>query len=103
MTFRSHMLRYRIDLVLAASLLLLGWFHLHHELTAHLAHPDESCMVCVFTGHLGDGAVPSMPATPAVGLTFRLDITPRYVAPALEQPFRVALSERGPPSLSSLI
>jgi len=54
------------------------------------------------TGHLGDGATASVFALHAVHYPFRLDIAPCYVAPTLEQPFRLALSERGPPSLSRL-
>jgi len=102
MKFRSHTFRSRVNLLLAASLLLLGWFQLNHELTAHLEHPSEGCVICIFTGHLGDGATASVFALHAVHFPFRLDIAPCYVAPTLEQPFRLALSERGPPSLSRL-
>ena len=103
MRFRSHTLRFRIPLLLAASLLLLGWFQLNHELTAHLGHPDGGCVICVFTGHLGDGATSSDFTLPAFNFPFRLAIAPRYTAPTLAQPFRHALSQRGPPLDSSLI
>ncbi len=103
MKFRSPTTRSRFHLLLAASLLLLGWFQLNHELTAHLEHPNEGCVICVFTGHLGDGATASVIKLQAVHLPFRLAIAPCYVAPTLEQPFRLALSQRGPPLDSSLI
>jgi len=102
MKFSSHTLRSRIHLYLAASLLLLGWFQLNHDLTAHLAHPDGGCVICVFTGHLGDGATASVFTLHAVHYPFRPDIAGCYVAPTLEQPFRLAISERGPPSLPLL-
>jgi hypothetical protein len=103
MMFRSQKSRLRFHLLLAASLLLLGWFQLNHELTAHLEHPNEGCLICVFTGHLGDGATASAFTLHAVNLPYRLDLAPCYVAPTLEQPFRLALSQRGPPHDSSLI
>jgi len=103
MAFHSQTLRLRLSLLLAASLLLLGWFQLHHELTAHLEHPDSGCVVCVFTGHLGDGATASNHSLHAVNLPYRLDTAPGYTAPTLAQPFRLALSQRGPPAHSSLI
>lgn len=103
MMFRSQTSRFRFHLLLAASLLLLGWFQLNHELTAHLEHPDEGCVICVFTGHLGDGATASVVTLSAYHFPFRLVIAPGHIAPTLEQPFRLALSQRGPPHDSSLI
>jgi hypothetical protein len=103
MAFHSQTLRLRLSLLLAASLLLLGWFQLHHELTAHLEHPDTGCVVCVFTGHLGDGATASIPVLHTAHFPYRLAAAPGYTAPVLTQPFRLALSQRGPPAHSSLI
>jgi hypothetical protein len=103
MAFHSQTLRLRLSLLLAASLLLLGWFQLHHELTAHLEHPDTGCLVCVFTGHIGDGVTSSVLALQSVHFPCPLDIAPGYTAPTLAQPFRLALSQRGPPAHSSLI
>jgi hypothetical protein len=103
MPFHSHTLRLRLSLLLAACLLFLGWFQLHHELTAHLEHPDNGCVVCVFTGHLGDGATASGLTLHAVHIPFRLDVVPGYTAPSLVHPFLHAFSQRGPPLDSSLI
>jgi len=103
MKFRSRTTRFRYNLLLAASLLLLGWFHLNHDLTAHLEHPDDGCVICVFTGHLGDGATATTFTLHVVHLPYRLEIAPCYTAPTLAQPFLHALSQRGPPLDSSLI
>jgi hypothetical protein len=100
--FRSPVLRSRLNLLLAVSLLVLGWFQLQHELTAHLEHPDPGCLVCVYTGHLGDGAAPATRLLLAIAIALLLFLTPAYSAPTLIQPFRHALSQRGPPAHSSL-
>jgi hypothetical protein len=97
MRSQSQRLRFRVSLLLALSLLFLGWFQLHHELTAHLGHPDSGCVICVFTGHLGDGAMPAVLSLQAVHFPYPLHQVTGYTAPAISQPFRLSLSQRGPP------
>jgi hypothetical protein len=100
MKLHPHKLRRPLHLLLAASLLLLGWFQLHHELTAHLEHHDGSCEICVFTGHLGDSAI-STPVLPSISdHPIRYDLVSCYVAPTLSLLFRTVLSQRGPPAHS---
>lgn len=97
MRIRSQHPHFRVSLLLAVSLLFLGWFQLHHELTAHLWHPDTGCVICVFTGHLGNGATPAPLSLQAIPFPYLQGSAPAYTAPALTQPFRLALSQRGPP------
>jgi len=94
---QSPRLRFRISLLLALSLLFLGWFHLHHELTAHLMHPDSGCVICVFTGHLSNGATPAALSLQSGPFPYLLESIPDHPAPALIHPFHFALSQRGPP------
>ena len=93
----ASQLQVSLRLLLAASLLLLGWFQVHHELTAHLEHHDGSCEICVFTGHLGDGVV-SVPIVPGkTDIPIRYDAVVSYIAPTPALLFRSVLSQRGPP------
>lgn len=89
-------MRRSLHLVLALSLLLLSWFQLQHELTAHVHNAGHGCEICIFTGHLADGA-PVTTAVPAVvHLPFHFEAN-HYDAPTLAQPFRLAFSQRAPP------
>ena len=93
----THSPRSSLYLLLAVSLLWLGLFQLHHELTAHHGDEDQVCQVCLFAGHLGHGVIasPSMPdaRAPAVRYVHVGD----YSSPCLMLLFRSALSQRGPP------
>lgn len=90
-------LRYPLHLLLAAALLWLGWFQLHHELTAHQADEGQACQVCLFAGHLGHGIAASPPAPGTVAPVLRHALADDYTAPFLALRFRSALSQRGPP------
>ena len=97
MNSQAHKLRYPLHLMLAASLLLLGWFQLHHELTAHHENDGEACEICVFAGHLSDGAVASSSLPVNTDQPIRTATARHYEAPFLALLFRSALSQRGPP------
>ncbi len=102
MDLRLRILHHKFRLTLALSLLLLGWLQLHHELTDHLGHSDESCEVCVFMGHLGDGAHVSLPQFSNTALIIGYRAARIYDAPALEPLFRSVLTQRGPPPPNSI-
>lgn len=91
--------RRSLHLALVLALLVFGWFQLAHELKAHVHQPDHPCEVCLFTGHLGHGATTSINTLAVVPVAFHYE-TSHYVAPLLAQPFRLALSQRGPPHTS---
>ena len=92
-------MRRSLHLLLALSLLMLSWYQLGHELSAHAGQAAADCEVCLLSGSLGHGATPA-----AVTLTAPPPkthyIAPVYASPAIALPFLVALSERGPPTLS---
>ncbi|MEJ2453931.1 MAG: hypothetical protein P8103_07220 [Candidatus Thiodiazotropha sp.] len=97
MTTRTRKLRFPIHLLLAASLLALGWFQLHHKLTAHLHDDGAACEICVFAGQLGDGVIASPVVPVTTDLPIRFSVANHYATPFLEPLFRSSLSQRGPP------
>jgi hypothetical protein len=97
-----RILHHKFRLILALSLLLLGWLQLHHELTDHLGHSDESCEICVFMGHLGDGAHASLSQFFSNSQIIGYLAAVIYDAPALEALFRSVLTQRGPPTPNSV-
>jgi hypothetical protein len=97
MTLRADKQHWFLSYVLAASLLLLGWFQLHHELTAHLESDGAGCQICVFAGHLGDGITASQIVLDKAEHPLCHTLSNHYAAPYLALLFRSALSQRGPP------
>ena len=99
MNVRSQPKRYALHLLLAAALLLLGWLQLAHELDLHAHDSGEPCEICLFTGHIGQGA----PATPLVFVVFHpadLYCPVLYVAPWVASYRAHGVSPRGPPRFS---
>ena len=92
-------MRRSLHLLLALSLLMLSWYQLGHELSAHAGQASPDCEICLFSGGLGHGATPSIPLVTAPPLQTYFSV-PRYTSPTIALPFLLALSERGPPTLS---
>lgn len=91
-------MRRSLHIILAVSLLFLSWLDLAHHLDIHAHQPGHVCEFCLFTAHVGHGTPASvaMLGAPGVDHFFLLGT---YLNPVVGQPFRLALSQRGPPPL----
>ncbi len=92
-------MRRSLHILLALSLLMLSWYQLGHELSAHAGQAAQDCEICLFSGNLGHGATPHITTVAAQPLHFYFSVH-RYDSPTVALPFFKALSERGPPALS---
>lgn len=96
----SHL---RFNLWLAAAFLLLSWFQLHHEITAHLDGDSDGCEICAFNGNLGNSLTTEDYTAQFDRTPLRAHVASIYNSPTVAQPFRLVLSQRGPPAFSDLI
>lgn len=92
-------MRRGLHTLLIVSLLLLSWLQLRHELDLHAHQSGHACEFCLFTGFAGHAAAASVATPPLDQARYAFEVG-HYLAPIISQPFRHALSERGPPALS---
>ncbi len=90
-------MRRALHIALAISLLFLSWLQLAHELDIHADQPGHICEFCLFTGYLGHGATATVAMPTLAHVQYAFYRSGHYSSPVVNQPFRLALSQRGPP------
>ncbi len=95
-------MRRALHIVIAISLLCLSWLQLAHELDIHAHKPGHACEFCLFTGYLGHGATVTLAMPKLAHAPYAFYRAGYYRSPIVSQPFRFALSQRGPPPVFSV-